>query len=186
MRCLKLAGKLLFVAMLSAAPPARAENANPSPFQPDPLTVQRYGTGYRYPHAGWIVLHIEGEPYERGYQHGRLLAPEIAAFLRCFATMQSPGAPAEGWKNSRALINALFVRRYEKEYLEEMRGIADGASAAGARFDNRPLDLTDVVGLNVWPEIDTLDSALEALPTGLEGQRFPHPQARLMPAPKPM
>src|SRR5207249_6350795 len=89
-------------------------------------------------------------------------------------------------KNSRALINALFVRRDEKEFLEEMRGIADGASAAGARFDNRPLDLTDVVGLNVWPEIDTLDSALEALPTGLEGMRFPHSQPRSMPAAKPM
>src|SRR5205823_11832153 len=75
---------------------------------------------------------------------------------------------------------------YEKEFLEEMRGIADGASAAGARFDNRPIDLTDVVGLNVWPEIDTLDSALEALPTGLEGMRFPHSQPRSMPAAKPL
>ena len=33
----------------------------------------------------WIVLHVEGGPYERGYQHGRLLAPEIAAHVRCFA-----------------------------------------------------------------------------------------------------
>ncbi|HLJ94343.1 MAG TPA: C45 family autoproteolytic acyltransferase/hydrolase [Gemmataceae bacterium] len=164
----------------------RAATPTPADFQPDPQSVQRYGPAYRYPHAGWIVLHIEGEPYERGYQHGRLLAPEITAFLRCFATMQSPKAPTEGWKNTRSLVNALFVRRYEKEYLEEMRGIADGASAAGARFDNRPIDLVDVVGLNVWPEVDTLDSALEALPTGLEGTRFPHSQPRTMPAPKPM
>jgi hypothetical protein len=155
-------------------------------FQPDPRSVERYGPAYRYPQAGWIVLHIEGEPYERGYQHGRLLAPEIAAFLHCFASMQSPGSPAEGWKNTRSLVNALFVRRYEKEYLEEMRGIADGATAAGARFENRPIDLVDIVGLNVWPEVDTLDSALEALPTGLEGMRFPHAQPRAMPSPKPM
>lgn len=153
---------------------------------PDPLSVQRYGPAYRYPQAGWIVLHVEGEPYERGYQHGRLLAPEIAAFLRCFAAMQNPGAPTDGWKQTRSLVNALFVRRYEKEYLEEMRGIADGASAAGARFDNRPIDLVDVVGLNVWPEVDTLDSALEALPTGLEGITFPHRPLRSMPTPKPL
>jgi hypothetical protein len=165
---------------------AQAANPASADFQADPQSVERYGPAYRYPQAGWIVLHIEGEPYERGYQHGRLLAPEIASFLRCFATMQSPAAPAEGWKNTRSLVNALFVRRYEKEYLEEMRGIADGATAAGARFDNRPLDLVDVVGLNVWPEVDTLDSALAALPTGLEGQRFPHPQPRSLPAPKPM
>jgi hypothetical protein len=155
-------------------------------FQPDPLSVERYGPAYRYPEAGWIVLHIEGEPYARGYQHGRLLAPEIAAFLRCFAATQNPDAPAKGWRNTRSLINALFLRRYDKEYLEEMRGIADGAAAAGARFDNRPIDLVDIVGLNVWPEIDTLASALEALPTGLEGMQFPHPQPRSLPPPKPM
>src|SRR5947199_8021988 len=85
-------------------------------FQPDPKSVQRYGPAYRYPQAGWIVLHIEGEPYERGYQHGRLLATEIAAHLRCFSATLSPKAPNEGWKLARGLVNALFVRRYEKEY----------------------------------------------------------------------
>src|SRR5438270_14024372 len=114
--------------------PAHAGSPASTDFQPDPQSVQRYGPAYRYPQAGWIVLHIEGEPYERGYQHGRLLAPEITAFLRCFAAMQSPKAPTEGWKHTRTLINALFVRRYNKVYLEEMKGIAAGASAAGARF----------------------------------------------------
>ena len=42
-------------------------------FAPDPRSVQRYGPAYRYPQAGWIVLHIEGEAYQRGCQHGRLL-----------------------------------------------------------------------------------------------------------------
>jgi hypothetical protein len=154
-------------------------------FRPDPASVQRYGPAYRFPQAGWIVLHIEGKPYERGYQHGRLLAPEIAGYLRCFAAMLTPKAPAEGWKSTRRLANALFVRRFEKEFLEEMKGIADGASAAGARFDSRPIDLVDIVALNCWPEIETLDSALEATPTGLEGLRFSHPQPRAMPQPRP-
>src|SRR3989442_8698403 len=88
-------------------------------FKADPKSVQHYGPAYRYPQAGWIVLHIEGEPYERGYQHGRLLAPEIAAFVANFANNISPGAPTEGWRHARALINALFVRRFDKEYLEE-------------------------------------------------------------------
>src|SRR3954463_13628915 len=105
--------------LLCALPAARAED-----FKPDPKSVQRYEAGYRYPQAGWIVLHIEGEPYERGVQHGRLLAPEIAAHIRCFAAMQSPKAPAEGWKQTRTLCNALFLRRYDEEYLKEMKGIA--------------------------------------------------------------
>src|SRR3954470_21774608 len=110
--------------LFALAVPA-ARSASSSEFRPDPLSVQRYGPAYRYPQAGWTVLHIEGKPYERGYQHGRLMAPEIAAAVRCFAALQSPKAPAEGWKNTRSLVNALFLRRYEKEYLEEMKGIAD-------------------------------------------------------------
>src|SRR5262249_61581170 len=51
--------------------------AEPALFKPDPKSVQWYGPAYRYPQAGWIVLHVEGQPYERGYQHGRLMAPEI-------------------------------------------------------------------------------------------------------------
>ncbi len=156
-------------------PPVLVEAAAPTPpdFQPDPRSVQRYGPAYRYPQAGWIVLHIEGEPYERGVQHGRLMAPEIAAQVLCLAERQSPKTPAEGWKAIRTLVNSLFVRRYDKEYQEEMKGIADGASAAGARFDGRPIDLTDVVAINAWAEIMTLNSALDAEPTGLEGLRVP-------------
>ncbi len=175
---------LLFALALSpAAAPAGESTAD---FRPDPRSVQRYGPAYRYPQAGWVVLHIEGEPYERGVQHGRLMAPEIAAHVRCFATVQSPKSPSEGWKQTRTLANALFLRRYDKEYLEEMKGIADGASAAGARFDNRPLDLLDVVALNGWPEIDSLDSALRATANGLEGVRFPADAPRPKPMPKPM
>jgi Phospholipase B len=182
--------RLTFVLLLAAsalgAGTTRAKDASPADFVPDPNTVQRYGPAYRYPQAGWIVLHIEGEPYERGVQHGRLLAPEIAAHVRCCAEVQSPKAPTDGWKHTRRLINALFLRRYHKEYLEEMKGIADGASAAGARFDGRPIDLLDVVAINGWPEIDTLDGALEATATGLEGRRWAHEQPTAVTTPKPM
>jgi hypothetical protein len=178
----------LFLSLLGLviAPACPAAEPVPPDFRPDPLSVQRYGPAYRYPQAGWIVLHIEGEPYERGYQHGHLVAPEIAAYLRCSAAMRGHKAPGEAWNATRALVNALFVRRYEREFLEEMMGIADGAAAAGARFEGRPVDLVDVVAMNAWPEIETLDSALEATPTGLEGMRFPGPQPRALPPAKPM
>src|SRR5262245_36545073 len=167
-------------ALLLAAPALRA--AEPA-YKPDPLSVRRDGPAYRYPQAGWTVLHIEGEPYERGRQHGRLMADEIAAFIRCSAAQQSSKAPSDGWKQARTLVNALFLRRFEREYLEEMKGIADGASAAGAKFDGRPVDLMDIVALNCWAEVETLDGALEALPTGLEGIRFPGDKPKQMPAP---
>ncbi len=50
--------------------------------------VQTFGPAYRYPAAGWIYLHIEGQPYERGYQHGHLMAREIPEYLeRCAAVV---------------------------------------------------------------------------------------------------
>ncbi len=159
--------------------------ASAADFAPDPRSVQRCGPAYRYPQAGWIVLHIEGEPYPRGVQHGRLLAEEIAAHIRCFAAVRSPKAPADGWKATRTLVNALFLRRYHSEYLEEMKGIADGASAAGARFHGRPLDLLDIAALNCWSEVESLDDALLATPNGLEGKRFPQQSPRAKSPPKP-
>ncbi|HEV3202976.1 MAG TPA: C45 family autoproteolytic acyltransferase/hydrolase [Gemmataceae bacterium] len=146
-----------------------------SEFVPDPASVQRLGPAYRYPQAGWIVLHIEGEPYERGYQHGKLLAGEIADYINTLATARSPKAPAESWRDIRLLVNSLFLRRYEKEYLEEMKGIADGAAAAGAKFDGKHLELLDIVALNSGIELDFLEDNLKATPTGLEGQRFREP-----------
>src|SRR5205807_6134706 len=113
-----LAGLFLIV----ASPPAGAGDSPPVPaFTPDPVTVQRFGPGYRYPQAGWIVLHIEGAPYERGFQHGRLMAAEIVDFIQTLAIYRCPKSPADGWRELRLLANALFLRRFEPEYLEEMK-----------------------------------------------------------------
>ena len=131
--------------------------------------MKRYGPAYRYPQSGWVVLHIEGEPYERGYQHGQLMSAEIADHINTLATARSPKAPADGWRDQRLVVNALFLRRYDKEYLEEMKGIADGAAAAGAKFDGRAVDLLDIVALNSGIEIDFLEANLEATPTWAGG-----------------
>ena len=163
---------------------AAEPGANRQDYGPDPASVRRFGPAYRYPKAGWTVLHIEGEPYDRGYQHGRLMASEIAEYLKALAVSRSPSAPSEGWRSVRTLVDALFLRRYDKEYLEEMKGIADGASAAGATFDARPLDLLDVVAINSEIEVGSLDDALGALPHGFEGKVFQEPSVGKSRAPK--
>jgi hypothetical protein len=142
---------------------------------PDAASVTREGLGYRYTQSGWIVVHVEGEPYDRGYQHGKLLAAEIADHIRSLATFRSPKSPAEAWRDLRTLVNALFLRGYDAEYLQEMKGIADGAAAAGAKFEGRPVELLDIVTLNSNIEVEFLDSGLEASPTGLEGIQFRDP-----------
>ena len=83
-----------------------AHAAKPEPSianeRPDPVTVRRYGPAYRYPPAGWIVLHIEGTPYDRGYQHGRLMAGEIVDYAHTLAAKRSKNAPADAWQETRS------------------------------------------------------------------------------------
>jgi hypothetical protein len=182
---MKMRNPILLGILLAVALPAwgQSQPAAPPDFTPEPSTVVRWEQGYRYPQAGWIALHIEGDPYERGTQHGRLLAQEIAAHVRCFAQVLNYKAPNETWRHVRTFANALFLRKFDKECLEEMKGIADGASAAGARFDGRPIDLVDIAVLNLWPEIEMLDMANAATPTGLEGIKWPDAQPQAKPQP---
>jgi hypothetical protein len=159
---------------LPLSPAVRAADI-PAAHKPDPASVQRYEKGYRYTQAGWTVLHIEGDPYPRGYQHGYLMAPEIARYAETLAREQNAKDPAEGWRTVRTLANALFMRKLDREFLEEMKGIADGAAANGAKFGARRIDLLDVVAVNVWQELDTLEQALAVTPHGLEGAKLTAP-----------
>jgi hypothetical protein len=143
---------------------------------PQKATLRTFGAGYRYPKAGWIYLHIEGEPYDRGYQHGYLMAREIEQYIdRCAAQLDSK-SKSTAWNNGRTSANALFLRGFDKEILEEMKGIADGAAAAGAKYNGRSVDLVDVVTLNTITELGELNSAMPVTPTGLEGLGFRAPR----------
>lgn len=134
--------------------------------------VQTFGPAYRYPSAGWIYLHIEGAPYERGYQHGHLMAREIPEYLeRCAADLGSK----EQWNQYRTTANALFLRGFDREIMEEMRGIAEGASDAGAKWLNRRIDLMDILVANTTVELGELTSAVVNTATGLEGLSFEKP-----------
>ncbi len=87
---------------------------------------------------------------------------------------------------TRPLVNALFLRKFDREYLEEMKGIADGAAAAGAKFDGRPIDLIDIVALNCWAEIETLDwRPWRRRRPAWRACSFPSTQPKAMPAAKP-
>jgi len=137
--------------------------------------VETFGPAYRYPAAGWIYLHIEGKPYERGYQHGFLMAREIPEYLRRCAFELGERADAAVWNQYRTTANALFLRGFDKEILEEMRGIADGANANGAKWLGRKLDLIDLVVANTTVEMGELPGALRVTRTGLEGTRLDAP-----------
>ena len=91
-----------------------------------------YNQGYRYEENGWIYLHIEGKPYERGFQHGKLLAQEIWEIKRSlkYLTYWNTG---KDWQFFVDASERLFVPWIDQEYLDEIRGIADGAQTAGVK-----------------------------------------------------
>ena len=161
---------VLFVSCSHAAEPMSSR-------EPDPAAVQRHGPAWKYPQAGWLVLHIEGSPYDRGLQHGRLMAREIVEYIKALSRTRSHKDPESAWKSLRLLTDAVFLRKYDVECLEEMKGIADGAAAAGAKFDGRRLDLLDIVTLNSDVEVGFLELALQATPTGLDSKKFGRQQA---------
>jgi hypothetical protein len=148
------------------------DEASPAGSWPARDAIQTFGPAYRYPAAGWIYLHIEGKPYERGYQHGFLMAKEIPEYINRCAFSLAGKADAQSWDSYRTVANALFLRGFDREILEEMRGITDGANAAGAKWLNRKLDLIDLVVANTTVELGELASAMQMTPTGLEGARF--------------
>src|SRR5262245_51035140 len=106
----RFAFALVFSLVFALAPAARAAYI-PAAHKREAKDVQWYEKGYRYPQAGWVVLHIEGDPYPRGYQHGRLLAPEIAKYVDALARDRYPKDPDEGWRTVRTLADALFLRK---------------------------------------------------------------------------
>ena len=166
--------RLLFLLLCSLS----ALTASQPDFQPDPATVQCCGVGFRYPQAGWTVLHIEGGPYERGMQHGRLMAPEIAGYIGVLAATGDPASPQENWAMRREFVNTMFARKFTEEQLAEMQGIADGAAAAGAMFAAHPVGLSDIVMLNMSIEIEALNIAVAATPNVMDDSHALTPHRR--------
>lgn len=110
----------------------------------------KYERGYRYNIGGWIYLHIEGEPYERGYQHGYLLADEIVDVIERWRNV-FPQKKSWDWQKRSAM--RLFWSKYPDEYREEIKGIADGVADKGGEINGKPVDYTDILTLNEMYEL---------------------------------
>lgn len=137
-----------------------------------PETVHWFGKAYRFDDRGWIFVHVEGGPYERGYQYGSLMGDDIVQYMTRLAIKRDVNEPVKAWNDTRFECNALFLRGYDEEYLTEMKGMADGAAAAGAKFHDRPIDLVDIVTLNSVIDLGQLHGAINITPNALTGESF--------------
>lgn len=135
-------------------------------------TVRWFGEGYRYDDKGWIFVHIEGEPYERGYQYGYLVSDEIASYITKLGIQGNAPEPVSGWNSIRFMTDTMMLRKYDEEFLNEMKGIADGAAHAGAKAFGRSVDLLDIVSLNSVIDLGQMHSAMRVTPHALTGKDF--------------
>jgi hypothetical protein len=96
----------------------------------------------KYEKNGWIYLTISGESYERGFQHGYNLSKEIEEALSVVKMTAKLMMNSE-WENFSQQAYKLFWEKTPAEYQEEIKGIAEGASAVGVE-----IRIQDILGLN--------------------------------------
>ncbi|MBN2065978.1 MAG: PQQ-binding-like beta-propeller repeat protein [Candidatus Thermoplasmatota archaeon] len=116
----------------------------------DTISSEQYEKGYRYNTHGWIYLHIEGEPYERGYQHGYLLADEIVDMIQRWKDIFPQ---TWSWDVQRKDAVRLFWNKYPEEYKQEIQGIADGVKERRGSIDGRDVDYKDILAMNEMYEM---------------------------------
>jgi hypothetical protein len=83
----------------------------------------------RHEKDGWINLHIEGEPFERGFQHGYLLAPEIKDALAITVRIWEYTCDTK-WKWVVDQSTKMFLPHIDPENLAEIDGIVEGLKVA--------------------------------------------------------
>ncbi|MHC1767251.1 MAG: C45 family autoproteolytic acyltransferase/hydrolase [Verrucomicrobiia bacterium] len=104
--------------------------------------------GERHEKGGWIYLHVEGGPRERGFQHGYLLANEIGEGLRVRRTVWYHNT-AMDWGDLLKETARFMTPFIDVENREELLGIVDGLQAAGIAAT-----LDDLVAYNAYMELE--------------------------------
>ncbi|MCD6059103.1 MAG: peptidase [Thermomicrobiales bacterium] len=96
---------------------------------------------------GWVHLKIVGAPFERGFQHGYLVAAEYADAIRVYEAMTYQ---MMGFDYSFFVDKAVefHTAKITPELTQEMEGIAAGLTAAGVATT-----LDDIIGWNAYMEI---------------------------------
>jgi len=148
--------------------------------------AEKFEKGYRYNIQGWIYLHIEGNPYERGYQHGYLLANEIVDMLNRWShtihyhklisviskrvsELRYHKIAERWWDFCRNQCNRLYWNKFPEEYKQEITGIADGVNAKGLTLNGRKIDYKDILAMN---EMYEFMSKLTSLRMGIRPLRI--------------
>lgn len=101
-----------------------------APPEPEPsnewLPMTENVNGELFEIDGIPVLRVWGIPYEQGYAHGYLLAPDFVTMLNRYLTDPQAEISAEAWETG---LGYLGLFDFPPEYDEELRGILAGMEA---------------------------------------------------------
>jgi hypothetical protein len=118
-------------------------------------TNNRLGNATRVDSNGWIYIHLSGSPSDIGYQHGYLVAKEIDTLIKVFQ-FYLPHTTGKDWAFFKAAAGRFIWKKIDKEYQDEIKGIAEGLQAKGMKYDS-----LDIATLNAnieltsyyWPSV---------------------------------
>ncbi len=127
---------VFFLVTVSVAQPGQANAMDP-----------RLEKAYRFQQGGWTYVHLEGSPAEIGFQHGYLLAPEIADALEA-KKLSDTHETQRDWEFFRKTAREMLWPHIDAEFQQELQGIADGLKAHGV-----DLDVYDIVAVNASEEV---------------------------------
>jgi hypothetical protein len=102
-------------------------------------SADRLGSATREDKNGWIYVHLSGSPADIGYQHGYLVAKEIDTLIKVMQ-YYLPSTSKKDWAFYRAASKRFLWNKIDKEYQDEIKGIAEGLQAKGFKYDS--LDIT--------------------------------------------
>ncbi len=116
------------------------------PLQATPGDARLRGA-YRFDKGGWVYVHLEGSPEQIGFQHGYLLAPEIADAMETYKLRVTHDTKRD-WEFFRRAAREMLWPHVEAEYQQELQGMVEGLKAHGVKFE-----LDEVVALNAMEEL---------------------------------
>ncbi len=90
------------------------------------------GSSISKPHQGWIHITISGEPFDRGLQHGYLLANQFKHIhtVLTFIVKHTFNVSLSEYTQTCVKLITPNIAKYHPEFLEELKGIAKGAKVS--------------------------------------------------------
>jgi len=167
---MKRAGYFIIVLILISPALLPSNSALNNENNSEIISSGQYEGGYRYNIQGWVYIHIEGEPYERGYQYGYLASAEIIEMIQRWSQLghnvklmklfiiknlpKNYDKLSEQWWNiCRSKAMKTFLNQVPEEYKQEMEGMTDGIKARGGIVFGRDIEYEDIVASQFVQEV---------------------------------